>query len=77
MSDILQRVHLANPISHADDVDPAEFEMALASIEDRWQFGDEPPRIPTTRRTGWVRPALVAAGAAILVILALALVFVF
>ena len=72
MSDILQRVRVANPIFDLDDVDPAEFEMALASIEDRWQFGDEPPRIPTTRRTGWVRPALVAAGAAILVIVAIA-----
>jgi len=72
MSDILQRVRSANPIFGHDDVDPAEFELALAEIEDRWEFGNESPRIPGARRPGWVRPALVAAGAALLVILAIA-----
>lgn len=72
MSDILQRVHQANPIFDLDDVDANEFEMALASIEDRWEFGVGPPRIPAPKRSEWMRPALVAAGAALLVIFAIA-----
>lgn len=72
MSDILQRVHVANPIFDVNDIESAEFEMALAAIEDRWEFGDKPPRIPATRRRGWSRPALIAAGAALLVILTIA-----
>jgi hypothetical protein len=72
MSDVLQRVRIANPFADLDDVDPAEFEMALAAIEDRWEFEDESPRIPAARRPGWMRPALVAASAALLVILAIA-----
>ena len=71
MSDVLQRVRSANPFVDFDDLDPAEFEMALAAIEDRWEFGHEPPRVPATR-PGWMRPVLVAAGAALLVILAIA-----
>ena len=72
MSDVLQRVRDANPIFELDDVDAAEFEMALAAIEYRWDFGAEPPRIPAARPHGWLRPALVAVGAALLVILVIA-----
>lgn len=72
MSDVLQRVRGANPFADIDDLDPAEFELALTAIEDRWEFGDEPPRIATAGRSGWLQPALIAAGAALLVILAIA-----
>jgi hypothetical protein len=71
MSDVLQRVRSANPFADLDDIDSTEFEMALAAIEDRWEFGDEPARIPAVRRPGWMRPTLIAAGAALLVILAI------
>jgi hypothetical protein len=77
VSDILQRVRTANPIVDLDDVDPADFEMALATIEDRWKFGAEPLRIPAATRPGWIRPALVAAGAALVVILAIAVPLLF
>jgi hypothetical protein len=72
MSDILQRVRMANPIADPDDIDSAEFEMALAAIEDRWEFGDKPRRIPATLRHEWLGPALVATGAAVLAILVIA-----
>lgn len=72
MSDVLHRVSAANPIFDLDHVDPAEFEMALNEIEDRLEFGHEPPRIPTARHSGWLQPATVAAGAGLFVILAIA-----
>lgn len=71
MSDVLHRISAANPIFDLDHVDPEEFEVALAEIEHRWEFGHEPPRIPTARHTGWLQPAFVAAGAGLLVILAI------
>jgi hypothetical protein len=77
MSDVLQRIRSANPIADLDDIDSTEFEMALAAIEDRWKFGDESPRIPAAKRPGWMRPALVAAGSAVLVILAIAAPMIF
>ena len=69
MSDILQRVRQANPIVGVEDLGSAEYAMALAEIEDRWEFGGRQPRATTARPSGWLRPALVAVGAALLIAL--------
>ncbi len=71
MSDVLQRVHQANPIVDLEDLDSAEYAMALAEIEHRWEFGGRQPLSTTARPSGWLRPALVAVGAALLIALAI------
>ena len=71
MSDVLQRVRQANPIVGVEDLGSAEYAMALAEIEDRWEFGGRQPRVTTVRPSGWLRPALVAVGTALLIALAI------
>ncbi len=72
MSDVLQRVRQANPIIDLEDLDSAEYAMALGEIENRWEYGGRQSLSTTTQPSGWLRPALVAVGAALLIAIAIA-----
>ncbi|MEN8114974.1 MAG: sialidase family protein [Actinomycetota bacterium] len=76
MSDVLERVRLANPITDLDALDDAEYTRALAEIENRWEFGTAPQN-PTAARSGWLRPVLIAASSAVLIVLAIAVPILF